>query len=74
MGSGSVSDTATKVNVISSQDWPPDHPLEGITGSHWVALSSAAALLPHKDGCVIVWPNGATMLVEDSLEEMISRI
>ena len=63
-----------QVNVISA-NVRKEHALHGCHGAQiWISLSTALAVIDHKDGAVIVLPSGdESLLVEQDPEDLLSR-
>ena len=62
-----------KVNVIGSAGWPKDHELKRCKGEMWISISTAIAVYEHRDGAVVLWENGGSLLVDDDPETLVSK-
>lgn len=63
-----------KVNAIGDAHFSKGHTLEGARGEIWVSLSAATALLGHLHGTIIVFPCGGSILVDQEIDAITSKI
>lgn len=64
-----------QVNIISA-NVRDEHALRGMHGAQiWISLSTALAMIDHKDGAVIVLPSGdESLLVEQDPEDLLAQL
>ena len=63
-----------KVQVISRDGWPENHPFSWDPHDEmFISLSSAVAMLYHLRGCVVVWSTGAYLLVNETPEGLLAK-